>query len=142
MRRKGREKGLWAYPLGPSKKGRGISEVRTMAMFNRLLQRGAVIGLTVAALAVPSVAGASTVPAPTGAMASTAAAPGLAPLNLGSAPCAFTPNNVVDYVYVVCQSPTSLIVLGRDVVIFNVNGYGFAYIFGVLQEGLPGPARP
>ena len=111
-----------------------------MARLNRL-QRGAVIGLTVAAVAVPSAAGASTVPAPTVPIASTAAASGLAPFNLG-AQCAFTPNNVIDYVYVVCQGPTSLIVLGRDVVIFNVNGYGFAYVFGVLQSGLPGPARP
>jgi hypothetical protein len=112
-----------------------------MVIFNRLLQRGAVIGLTVAAVAAPCAAGAGTIPAPT-AMASTAATSGLAPFNLGSAPCTFTPNNVVDYVYVVCQSPTGLIVLGRDVVIFNVNGYGFAYAFGVLQNGLPGPARP
>jgi len=113
-----------------------------MAILNRVLQRSAVIGLTVAAVAAPSAAGASTVPAPTAAIASTAAASGLAPFNLGAAQCAFTPNNVIDYIYVVCQSPTSLIVLGRDVVIFNVNGYGFAYIFGVLQNGLPGPARP
>jgi len=113
-----------------------------MVMLNRLLQRGVVIGLTVAAVAAPSVAGASPVPAPTMPIASTAAAPGLAPFAPGGVQCAFTPTNVIDYVYVVCQGPTSLIVLGRDVVIFNVNGYGFAYIFGVLQDGLPGPARP